>query len=148
MKHSEINWPHLLNFGKKLIGKPYVFGAEVDLNNPDPDKIKAIDCSELVEVLFASIGLRVPDGSYNQAKVVKKLAFGPPPNVDVLLIGDLGFKWNPETEVVHHVGIFTGEGMVLEAKGKNWGVVETPFKEYINSPHFAFWGRLKSIEDA
>ncbi|HYF34346.1 MAG TPA: NlpC/P60 family protein [Prosthecobacter sp.] len=148
MKHSEINWPHLINLGKKLVGKPYVFGAEVSLKNPDPDHIKAIDCSELVEWLFAQINISMPDGSYNQAKMCRPLKFDQGIGSDVLLIGDLGFKWNPDTEAIHHVGIFIGEGTVLEAKGKKWGVVQTPFADYTKSDHFAYWGRLKTVEDA
>lgn len=147
-KHSEIEWSKLVRLGKQLIGTPYVFGAEVNLKDPDMGHVRAIDCSELVELLYAQIGLTIPDGSYNQAKVCKRLDFGPPPKTDVLLIGDLGFKWVPETEVIHHVGIYIGEGQVLEAKGKAWGTILTPFKQYIGSSHFAFWGRLKSIEDS
>lgn len=149
MKHSEINWSKLIDLGRKLVGKPYVFGAEVKLNDPSPDHIKAIDCSELVEWLFAQIGITVPDGSYNQAKTCKRLSFVPGDiKSDVLLIGDLGFKWDPETQAIHHVGIYIDEGMVLEAKGKSWGVVLTPYGDYVKSTHFAWWGRLKNIEDA
>jgi len=143
MKHSQINWAHLITLGKKLVGKPYVLGAEVNLKDPDTDHIKAIDCSEIVEWLFAQINIAVPDGSYNQAKVVTRISPGQP-----ILIGDLGFKWNPENEGIHHVGIFIGDDTILEAKGKKWGVVLTPVKDFTASEHFAFWGRLKDIEDA
>jgi cell wall-associated NlpC family hydrolase len=143
VKHSEVNWSHLIGLGKKLVGKPYNLGSEVNLKDPEPDHIKAIDCSELVEWLFAQIGITVPDGSYNQARVVNRLA----PDAQIL-IGDLGFKWDPDTEVIHHVGIHIGDNTVLEAKGKNWGVVLTPLDKYVASHHFAFWGRLKSIQDA
>lgn len=149
MKHSDIQWSRLVDLGRKMTGKPYEFGAEVNLKDPDPAHIKAIDCSELVEWLFAQVGIAVPDGSYNQAKRVRRLRFVPDdPKSDVLLLGDLGFKWDPETEVIHHVGIYIGGRNVLEAKGKKWGVVITPYEEYVGSSHFAFWGRLKDIEDA
>lgn len=148
MKHSEINWPHLISLGKKLVGKPYVFGAEVDLKDPDPAHINAIDCSELVEWLYAQINVSMPDGSYNQAKMCKRLEFNAGLASDILLLGDLGFKWDPETHAIHHVGIFIGNGEVLEAKGKKWGVVLTPFADYVSSEHFAYWGRLKTVEDA
>lgn len=144
MKHSEMNWSKLIDLGRRLVGKPYVFGSEVDLKNPSPEAIAAIDCSELIEWLFAQIGIFMPDGSYNQAKMCRRLVFGP----DVLLIGDLGFKWDPETKAIHHVGIYIGGKDVLEAKGSKWGVVVTPYEDYIASSHFAFWGRLKGIEDA
>lgn len=142
MKHSEINWPKLIDLGLKLVGTPYVFGAEVNLKDPDISHIKAIDCSELIEYLFAQIGIQVPDGSYNQAKVCRKIQAGE------ILIGDLIFLWNPENEVIHHVGINLGEGRILEAKGKAYGVVITPIPRLLHSSHFAFFGRLKQIEDA
>lgn len=156
MKHSDINWARMIDAGKKLVGKPYIFGAEVNLSNPDPTHITAIDCSELVEYLFANVqtidgaraGLAMPDGSYNQAKVCRRLNFAPDVQSDALLLGDLGFKWFPETQAIHHVGIFVGEGKVLEAKGKSWGVVLTPFADYVSSGHFAFWARHRLIEDA
>lgn len=145
-KHSEINWTKFIDLGRRLVGKPYVFGAEVNPNDPNPDNIKAIDCSELVEWLYAQIGIRVPDGSYNQAKVCVRTYPGQTSYAP--LIGDLGFKADPETDVVHHVGAYIGNRQVLEARGKKWGVVITPFEDYIGSSHFAFWGRLKQIQNA
>lgn len=134
------------------VGKPYVFGTEND-PHADPAAYKAWDCSELVEIAFAKIGITVPDGSYNQAKVINPVA------PDQLQIGDLGFKWFPDTGVIHHVGIYIGnrplpEGSqvqvptVIEAKGKDWGVVLTPADTFMKSSQFAKWGRLKIIQDA
>lgn len=151
MKHSDINWAHSIALGKQLVGKPYVFGAEVNVNNSNPDEIYALDCSELVEWLFAQTrktdgtpaNLRVPDGSYNQSHVCNRLIPGTSP-----LLFDLGFKWHPDTEVIHHVGLYIGDEMVLEAKGKKWGVVLTPREKFEASPDWAYWGRLKVLEDA
>lgn len=156
MKHSDINWSSFISLGKRLVGKPYVFGAEVDLKNPDPDAVKALDCAELVEFLYAHAktnmgqptALRIPDGSYNQAKACQKIEGGFEEFPKRLLIGDLGFKWNPDTEVIHHVGVFLGNQDVLEAKGKQWGVILTTVDKYMASSHFAYWARLRSIQDA
>lgn len=139
-KDSEVEWSKLVRLGKQLVGKPYNFGEELNLKDPDVLHIKAIDCSELVEWLYAQVGLTVPDGSYNQFKVSKQVD-------GELRVGDLGFKWDPETHVVHHVGIWLGD-FVLEAKGKAWGTVLTGRKEYESSPHFAMWKRLNVITDA
>lgn len=144
MKHSEINWAALLNFLNAQIGKPYVFGVENNPDEKDLAKYRAWDCSEIVEVGFHKIGITVPDGSYNQAKMCKRLTGTP----SKLLIGDLGFKWDPETEAIHHVGIYIGADEVVEAKGRQWGVVVTTIEDYTKSTHFAWWGRLKTIEDA
>lgn len=148
MKHSEINWARLIDLAHKLLGKKYVFGAEVNLKDPNPDNIRAIDCSELVEWLYAQIGITVPDGSYNQAKICNELRGWPSEFPSKLIIGDLGFKWNPDNHVIHHVGIYVGEGNLIEAKGIRWGVVKTAVNSYMSSSHFAFWGRLRQIENA
>lgn len=112
------------------------------MKDPDPDHIKAIDCSELVEWLFSQIGITVPDGSYNQAKMCRAVT------KETLVIGDLGFKWDPATHAIHHVGIFIGDNKILEAKGKQWGTLITPLDKFTASSHFAWWGRLKNVEDA
>lgn len=141
MKHSAMGWSRLVDFLKRQVGKPYVFGVENDPQETNWDNYKAWDCSEIVEVAFSKIGITVPDGSYNQAKVCNVITGDP-------LIGDMGFKWDPETQVIHHVGICIGNGCIIEAKGKQWGVVMTPIQVYTSSSHWAFWGRLKTIQDA
>jgi len=141
MKHSNINWPRLVDFLKRQVGKPYIFGVENDPNENNWDKYWAWDCSELVQVGFAKLGIDVPDGSYNQDKVCV-LVTGHP------IVGDLGFKWHPDTQVIHHVGIYIGNDNIIEAKGKAWGVVQTPLKTFESSPDWAHWSRLKIIQDA
>ena len=139
-KHSEINWARFNTLATQLVGKPYVFGAETDLDDGDPSHIKELDCSELVEWLFSQVGIAVPDGSYYQFKASSPISGNP-------IIGDLGFKWIPETHSVHHVGIYLKD-QVIEAKGKAWGTVLTPRQEYEASTHFAMWRRLNAIQDA
>lgn len=141
MKHSEINWSTFIDFLKQQVGKPYVFGAENKLDENDWSQYKAWDCSELMEVAYYKIGLSLPDGSYNQAKVCPKV-------VGEILIGDLAFKWNPETEVIHHLGAYIGNNEIVEAKGKAYGVVITPVQTYMASSHFAFFARHKLVENA
>jgi|GEM_PF-2726297 len=148
MKHSEINWPQFIDFLKQQVGKPYVFGVENDPNEKDWAKYKAWDCSELFQVAFHKIGISIPDGSYNQAKVCRKIPGHWADFPGKLLLGDLGFKHNPETGVIHHVGTFVGGSQVIEAKGLKWGVVQTPIDSYMASSHFAWWGRLRIVEDA
>lgn len=140
LKHSEINWASFIEFLSQQIGKPYVFGVENDPSESDWKKYTAWDCSELVEVAYAKLNIVVPDGSYNQEKVCVPIVGDP-------IIGDLGFKWHPDTQVIHHVGIYIGNDFVIEAKGKAWGVVKTAKKDFENSPDWAFWKRLKTIQD-
>lgn len=151
MKDSEVKWGAFIEFLLAQVGKPYVYGVEND-PKADPSTYKAWDCSELSRVAFAKIGIIVPDGSYNQARVVHAVS----PNS--LRIGDLGFLMIPDTGVIHHVGIFIGNRKigtdvidtptVIEAKGKSWGVVLTPATKFMSTPQFAKWGRLNVIQDA
>jgi Bacterial TSP3 repeat/NlpC/P60 family len=52
-----------LDAARAQIGDPYKFGAETDLNDPDP---KAFDSSELVQWAAAQAGVEIPDGSWKQ----------------------------------------------------------------------------------
>lgn len=141
MIHKEIDWTKFAKLGQRLVGKEYNFGTEVSISESDPGKIQALDCSELVEWLFAQVGVHVPDGSWNQANVCRHI----PRNVT--RIGDLGFKWDQETQQVHHVGVHLGNDEILEAKGKSYGVVITPINLFESSKSFAFWGRLNVFDD-
>ena len=105
-------------------GKPYVFGAEVDLDDPDP---AAFDCSELVQWAAHRAGLRMPDGSWNQVSHCRdKLTLI---SVDLALDkrGALLFKFssNPfrgERPSSAHVAISLGNGTTIEARSTNYGV--------------------------
>jgi cell wall-associated NlpC family hydrolase len=137
---SKIDWDKFVRLGKDLVGKQYKFGVEVDLADGDPSHIKALDCSELIEWLFAQIGIPVSDGSYNQFHETDSVG------KDEVQIGDLCFKWNATNFQVHHVGVYIGEDTVLEAKGHAWGVILTPKKAFESSTEFARWGRLKLVK--
>jgi cell wall-associated NlpC family hydrolase len=99
-------------------GKPYIFGYEVDLDDPDP---KAFDCSELTQ--WVSYQLRVspemPDGAIYQMRHCR--------NHDLLISvtqavktpGALLFRIS---EGGNHVAISRGDGTTIEARGKAYGV--------------------------
>ena len=91
------------------VGKTYIFGAEVDLDDPDPD---AFDCSELIQWLFHRQGRDVSDGTWNQETIF---------SIDIdqpSVVGDMFF-------MPGHDGIYVGQGQVVEARGKRYGVVKT-----------------------
>lgn len=150
VKHSDINWAQFVSLGKQLVGKPYRLGAETVLTDAKPEDIKAIDCSELVEWLYAQLKkidgtpaeICMPDGSYNQAKICAHIS------KDKILIGDLAFKMWPDTGVIHHVGVYLGNEEILEAKGIAYGTIITSLQKFMESTHFAFFGRHPNILDA
>lgn len=50
----------LVKMASSMAGKPYIFGYEVRLSDPNP---KAFDCSELIEWACYRLGVYFPDGS-------------------------------------------------------------------------------------
>lgn len=109
----------------KLEGLPYKFGAEV---RPG-DKPHALDCSESNEYIYRKIGYEIPDGSWNQ---LRESVYETP-----IQTGFLGFKI--KNGKVYHTFMYLGGGLVLEAKGKKWGVIITTRKKVESSKYFYGW---------
>lgn len=94
-----------------LLGVPYKLGAEVELKpSIDIRDIRSIDCSELVEVSYYKIRIKVRDGSWNQYDDSKEIVGEPE-------IGDLYFRRSFKTKQISHVGVYVGFGEVVEANG-------------------------------
>jgi peptidoglycan hydrolase-like protein with peptidoglycan-binding domain len=94
-------------------GDRYVFGAEVNLDDKNPN---TFDCSELVQWAVHQAGGTIPDGSQNQRAYVrqhgKKLSVAEASRIP----GALLFNG-------HHVAISVGDGVhTIEAMGSNYGV--------------------------
>jgi cell wall-associated NlpC family hydrolase len=85
-----------LQAAMKQIGKPYVWGAA----GPS-----SFDCSGLVLWAYKQIGVSLPHSSSIQSTM------GTPVSRDQLQPGDLVFFYSP----VSHVGIYAGNGKVLNA---------------------------------
>jgi cell wall-associated NlpC family hydrolase len=84
-------------YAKRQLGKPYLFGAE------GPRKF---DCSGLVMMAWRSVGVslpRVARWQYAQGHHIAK---------SQLRTGDLVFFY---TQVPRHVGIYVGNGMIIDA---------------------------------
>lgn len=90
-------------------GDKYVYGAEVKLNDKNPD---TFDCSELVQWAVHQAGGSIPDGSQAQRGAVKKISVAEAARTP----GALLFNG-------HHVAISVGDGVhTIEAMGSKWGV--------------------------
>jgi cell wall-associated NlpC family hydrolase len=86
----------VLSFAKSKVGEPYVWGAA----GPS-----AFDCSGLVVWAFKQLGVSLPHSSATLSTMGAPVAKG------ALQPGDLVFFYSP----VSHVGIYAGNGMVLNA---------------------------------
>ncbi|MGV8082306.1 MAG: C40 family peptidase [Coriobacteriia bacterium] len=97
--HPSTQREHLLASAWELQGIPYVFGAK----GPD-----TLDCSGFTKLAYEGIGVRLPDGSYNQAEGEQPLT-----SVGELVPGDLIFyRWANHTGV-SHVTMYAGNGWII-----------------------------------
>lgn len=107
-------------------GDPYVFGAEVNLNDPDPP---AFDCSEFVEWASHQIDLepRMPDGSWYQARhcaandtLISVPGATATPGALLFRFSSSPFTGGRPSSA--HVAVSRGDGTTIEARGSAWGV--------------------------
>ena len=100
----------VLAFMRAQVGKPYVWGA----TGPD-----TWDCSGLVQAAYRTIGIQLPRVTTDQ------VAAGPKVSGADLQPGDLLFVPGSDGTVAApgHVGMYVGNGQVIDAKGARWGVV-------------------------
>jgi len=129
---------HLLVLALKEVGKPYVLGSE----GPPEQSLKTWDCSELVQHLLAQVGVeQVTDsnGRLTQIAAFDGAGFqwerSPSITLEegVKLPGALLFIQSEKTYPTkpHHIGhvaISLGNGYVLEARGKAYGVTIGPVR--------------------
>jgi cell wall-associated NlpC family hydrolase len=85
------------------VGKAYEYGAA----GPD-----SYDCSGLTQYAYRSAGIELPHSSRSQSEL------GTPVDRANLLPGDLVFFYEP----VSHVGIYVGDGQMVDAGDEQTGV--------------------------
>ncbi len=93
-------------------GDRYVFGAETNLNDPNPN---TFDCSELVQWAAAQVGVSIPDGTMNQLPHIQRAGKGISVDQALRTRGALLFRPG-------HVAISLGDGRTIEARGSRYGV--------------------------
>ncbi len=98
--------------------------------------IAAYDCSGLIMKFLMDEGLCSSDmssrGLYSAAKKLD--------DPKELIPGDLVFRHNGVR--IHHVGVFVGDGMVIESKGRDEGVV----LRHIDASGKSYWNRYGRLE--
>lgn len=116
-----------VRYARAQVGKRYIFGAVVNVGDPDPE---AFDCSGLVQWSYAQAGIRLPRTAEQQFNATDRVAY------DQLRPGDLVFFCcdpdQPWTRV-SHVGIYIGNGQMLDAPSPRYPVRSEPvwLKSYI-----------------
>lgn len=96
-------------------GTPYKWGGN--------SLTKGIDCSGLVQQIYKQLGIEIPRVTYDQAK------FGKPVPLNQLRPGDLVFFNTGSADpngigTYGHVGLYIGNGQMIDARGSKSGVLK------------------------
>jgi cell wall-associated NlpC family hydrolase len=106
-------------------GDTYVFGAEADLADADPE---TFDCSELTQWAADQVGVTIPDGAMYQYLELKDQSRLMSVEEALRTPGALLFYFSDEPTPgggrpsSAHVAISLGNGQTIEAKGSSYGV--------------------------
>jgi cell wall-associated NlpC family hydrolase len=133
---------HLLVLALKEVGKPYILGSE---GSPE-SSLKTWDCSELVQHMLAKVGVEqvtdskgrvtsvaVFDGAGFQWERSRSIAFQDGvklPGALLFIQSASNYKGKPHN--IGHVAISLGNGYVLEARGRAYGVTIGPVRPSFN----------------
>lgn len=99
----------------QFVGTPYVWGGE---------STKGFDCSGFAQYLYGHAGVKIPRTTYEQWLAPN----GHPVGKGQLLPGDLVFFKGSDSKTVNgkllpgHVGIYIGNGKIIDAYGTGSGV--------------------------
>lgn len=111
----------VLQYAKKFLGNPYVWGG-TSLTN-------GCDCSGFAQQIFANFGYTLPRTSRQQAKTGTRIP------VQEAKPGDLLF-YQRESGFIYHVMIYLGDGKVIHAGSEATGILISDFN-YEKSTEFA-----------
>lgn len=111
----------VLQYAKKFLGNPYVWGG-TSLTN-------GCDCSGFAQQIFANFGYILPRTSRQQAKAGTRIP------VQEAKPGDLLF-YQRESGFIYHVMIYLGDGKVIHAGSEATGILISDFN-YEKSTEFA-----------
>jgi cell wall-associated NlpC family hydrolase len=89
-----------VDLAERLIGRPYVWGAE----GPN-----AFDCSGLTQYVYQELGIQLPRRAIDQSK------FGDPAGRRLQRGDLLFFSTDTRQSLVTHVGLYEGEGVMIDA---------------------------------
>lgn len=100
----------VLNYAKQFIGNPYVWGGT--------SLTSGVDCSGYTMQIMKKFGVSLPHYSGAQAQCGKKVTR------DQVRPGDLLFYVHGSR--IGHVTLYAGNNRMYEAKGRQYGIVESP----------------------
>ena len=119
-----------VDLARTQIGVPYVWGGASPRTG--------FDCSGLVQWVYLQMGTRLPRTAEEQFDVTQRL------DRDRLQPGDLAFFAGtvPSPERITHVGIYIGDGLMVNAPVEGDAVREMPVFAGFWGAHYAGAGRV------
>jgi hypothetical protein len=114
----------ILEYGRKMIGFPYLWGGRCAFKPEWSNPKTSIDCSGFVNLLYRIHGIDLPRDAHDQFLKAK------PCTLADLVPGDLLFMGSVQR--VNHVMVYTGERNLLEATAASGNVREIRFAERFN----------------
>ena len=122
----------VVDLATRLIGRPYVWGAE----GPH-----SFDCSGLTQYVYQKVGIELPRRAISQSK------FGEPAGGELQRGDLLFFSTDSRQSLVTHVGLYEGEGIMIDAS-KSHGRVR---RDNLDDPYwverFMFARRVSDNDD-
>lgn len=119
MVHASLG-DDIINTGDNYLGKPYRLGSAFG-------NTSSFDCSSFTSYTFSRHGIKLPRTSVGQASV------GTPVSKANLQKGDLVFYDTNYDGVINHVGIYAGNGKMLNAQSSGGVAFTDAFSKY-------YWG--------
>ena len=113
---STVTAQDIINYAMQFEGYPYVWGGD----NPST----GFDCSGFVQYVYAHFGIDLPRTTFEQVNC------GTPVSLSDVKPGDLVFEM-PSPEGPNHVGIYIGNGKILDAMDPQNGVTISPIYEVV-----------------
>jgi LysM repeat protein len=110
----------IINTGDNYLGKPYRLGSAFG-------NTSSFDCSSFTSYTFSRHGIKLPRTSIGQASV------GTPVSKSNLQKGDLIFYDTNYDGVINHVGIYAGNGKMINAQSSGGVKFTDAFSKY-------YWG--------
>ncbi|OKO91920.1 LysM peptidoglycan-binding domain-containing protein [Geobacillus proteiniphilus] len=92
----------IIDIAEKYLGARYLYGAS-------PSRTDVFDCSSFTMRVFSEAGISLPRTSTAQAQVGRTVSFGQ------LQKGDLVFFDTDSNGTINHVGIYAGNGQMINA---------------------------------
>ena len=126
---------YMLEVAMTTLGTPYGWGGSSWAHG-------GCDCSGLVTWAYAQIGVAMPRTAAEQFEATTRI------EGDELLPGDLIFFENTDGPGITHVGIYLGNGYMLNAPGTDEVVQIEPFTTQFWTDHLAGFGRVELVPEA